>query len=168
MSNRWKILLIVSVVLNLFLAGAVVGGLFVGTRTLRDRIELRRPDGQRMVMAFQALPPDRRSALRDIMRAQALDAAPDMRAAAEARREAGRLIAAEPYDAKAVDAALQRSLEAENRARERINATLAQRLGELRPEERSAFARFLLRGPGRHGPRPPRGGPPEPPPPPEG
>lgn len=160
MSRGWKIALAVSLVLNLFLIGAAVGVAVVGSRVLGERAEVRRPaQAQRVFAAFQVLPPERRAALREIMRAQALSAAPDLRAAAEARREASRLIAAPQYDVKAVTAALAQAREAEGRARARIDATLAARLAELTPQERTTFARVLTRGPGRRGRGP--GGPPE-------
>jgi len=172
MSGRWRILLIASLVLNLFLAGAVAGGLVVGAKVLRERTEARRAEGQRMAAAFQVLAPERRTALREIMRDQARSAAPDMREAREARREAMRLIAADPYDPKAVTAALDRAREAEDRARARIDATLAARLAELQPQERATFAGRLMFGPGRGERRMMilrgRPGGPPPPPPPEG
>ena len=149
MSNRWKIAVAVSLALNLFLIGLVAGSLLIGARMLGERSEFRRGRGSHMAAAFQALPEARRQALRDIMRAQALDAAPDLREAARARREAMRLIAAEPYDAPAVTKALERARAADGRARARIDATLAARLTELSPQERAVFARVMMRGPQR-------------------
>jgi uncharacterized membrane protein len=168
MSPRWKIILGVSLALNLFLLGAGVGVVVVGARLVGERSDLRRGgEGQRMAAAFQALPPERREALRDIMRTQALDAAEDLRAAREARQEATRLMTADPYDATGVAAALTRAREAEGRARARIDATLASKLAGLSPQERAVFARLLMRGPGRggprHGPGRPGGPPPGPP-----
>lgn len=149
MSNRWKVAIAVSLALNLFLVGLVVGSLLIGARLLGERSEFRRGRGSDLAAAFQALPEARRQALRDIMRAQALDAAPDLREAAGARREAMRLIAAEPYDAAAVTQALERARLADGRARARIDATLASRLTELSPQERAVFARVMMRGPQR-------------------
>jgi uncharacterized membrane protein len=177
MSDRWKIVLALSLALNLFLVGAGVGVIVVGARLLGERSDFRRGgESQRIVAAFQALPPDRRQALRDIMRTQALDAAPDLRAAQDARREASALMTAQTYDAAAVAAALTRARDAEGRARARIDATLAARLAGLSPQERVMFSRLLMRGPGgRGGPRGrggpagrPGDGPPPPPPPPAG
>jgi uncharacterized membrane protein len=167
MSDRWKIILAVSLALNLFLLGAGVGVGVVGARLLGERVR-QGGGGQRMTAAFQALPQDRRQALRDIMRTQAMDAAPDFRAARQAREEAVRLITTEPYDANAVAAALAKARDADARARGRIDATLASKLAGLSPQERAMFARILMRGPGRGGPRGPRGGGRPPPPPPPG
>ena len=180
MNDRWKVALAVSLAVNLFLAGAGVGVIVIGARLVGERQDLRRGggEGQRMAAAFQALPPDRRQALRDIMRSQALDSAEDLRAARQARQDAIRLMTVEPYDANAVAAALTKARDADGRARARVDATLAARLAGLSPQERAVFSRLLMRGPGRGGPRGPRGGPggppggpggpPPPPPPPPG
>ena len=171
MTGRWKIILGVSLALNLFLAGAGVGVAVVGARLVGERSDLHRGFGDgRIGAALSALPPERREALRDIMRSQALDAAPDLRAARDARQEAIRLMTAEPYDSAAVAAALAKARDAEGRARARIDATLATRLAGLSTQERAMFSRMLMRGPGRGGPHGPRGpggpdGPPPPPPP---
>src|SRR4051812_8021007 len=105
MSRGWKIALVASAVLNLFLIGLVAGGLIVGSRLLLDeRVELRRgAQSERLAAAFEALPPERRT-LRDLIRSQAAGAAPDLREAGAARREAIRLIAEPQYDAAAVAA----------------------------------------------------------------
>ncbi len=158
MSRGWKIAIGVSLALNLFLVGAVVGVLVVGARTLMERADFRRDGGGgRVFAAFQALPQDRRQALRAMMREQAMDAAPDMRAAAEARRHAEQLMAADRYDASAVAAALTEARQAEDRARARLDSTLAARLATLTPQERVVFAQVMMRGPPR-GPRGGRGG----------
>jgi uncharacterized membrane protein len=169
MSDRWKIILAVSLAVNLFLIGAGVGVAVVGARMMGEHSDFRHGgyggygagnDGGRITSAFQSLPPERRQALRDLMRAQALDAAPDLQVAREARQEATRLMTADPYDAAAVTAALAKGRDADARARARIDATLASRLASLTPQERQMFSRLLMRGPGRGGggPRGPRGG----------
>jgi uncharacterized membrane protein len=153
MSGRWKTLLIVSLVVNLFLVGITAGLLFAGSRLMSDRLDRAgRRDGGRLAVAFQALPPDRRAALREMMRGPAREARPDLTEAREARMEAARQIATEPYDARVVAAALARARAADARARSRIDETLAARLAELSPQERALFAQVMMRG-GRGGPR---------------
>jgi uncharacterized membrane protein len=160
MSRRWKIILAISLVANLFLVGAGLGVFVVGSRLIGERADLRRGgDNQRIAQAFQSLPPDRRQALQDIMRVQALSSASDLQAARQARQDAARLMAANPYDPAAVTAALTRAREAEGRARAGIDATLAMRLASLSPQERQMFSRLLIRGPGRGGGRGGHGGP---------
>ncbi|OYX31828.1 MAG: hypothetical protein B7Y99_09620 [Caulobacterales bacterium 32-69-10] len=173
MTPRWKIAIAVSLVLNLFLIGSLVGVIIVGLKMADERAEVRRGRGHDIGAALQALPDERRRAFREVMRARALSAAPDFRAAGEARREATQLMAAQTYDAAAVSAALARARAAEARARARIDATLATRLSEFSAEERKLFAQVMMRGPGGRGRRD-RGpgdhrpdGPPPPLPPPE-
>jgi uncharacterized membrane protein len=173
MSKGWKIAIGVSLALNLFLIGSLVGVMVIGLRAFGDRDDAQRARRPGIGAAFQALPDDRRQAFREVMRAQALAAGPDFRAAAQARREAMQAMSAPAYDAAAVSAALQRAREADGRARARIDATLAERLSQFSPSERQLFARGMMRGPngGRGGGR--RGGdgrgrpdgPPPPPPP---
>jgi uncharacterized membrane protein len=167
-SPRWKIAIAVSLALNLFLVGSMVGVLVVGLRAFGEHAEVRRGRGPDLSAAFQALPESRRQAFREVMRAQALSAGPDLREAAAARRQATQLMAAEPYDAAAVSDALARARAADGRARARIDATLATRLAEFSPQERALFARVMTRGPegrrGRRGGPPPAPQPAQPPP----
>jgi uncharacterized membrane protein len=146
MNGRWNILLVVSLVLNLFLAGAIGGAVVVGTRFLGERDGRRGDDGRRVNQAFAALAPERRDQLREIMRAQALNAAEDVALARQARVEAVELASAESYDPVAVGAALERARAADGRARARIDTALAARLAEFTQEERAQFSRLLLRG----------------------
>lgn len=166
MTPGWKIAITVSLVLNLFLVGSMVGVIVIGQKLLGERQEVRRGRGGDIGAAFQALPDARRQAFRDVMRAQALSAAPDFKEAGAARREAMRLMSAQTYDAAAVSAALARARDADARARGRIDATLASRLGEFSPQERTLFARVMMRGPGGGRGRGPGGPPPPPQPPP--
>jgi uncharacterized membrane protein len=158
MDRRSKIVLVASVAANLFLAGALIGALVVGSRLVHERTEARRGgDRPGVWSAVQAVPPERRRALRQVMREQALQAAPDLRAARDARRTAAQLIAVPVYDAAAVEAALKRARDYDSRARAKIDAALAARLAQFSPEERAAFARVMIRGPRGGGPG--RGGP---------
>lgn len=149
MDGRTRFLMIASLVVNLFLAGALVGIIVVGARAFHDRDEARRDDDGRpgMWSAFQAIPRERRQELRAMMREPAIAAAPELRAAREARSEAARLIAEPNYDVAKVSAALKLARDHEAQARAAIDAGLASRLGQLTAEERAAFGRIMLRGP---------------------
>ena len=138
-----KVLLIVSIALNLFLlcAGVVVG--VQGARMFREGMQAREP----MVMrATRALPEEERVLLRQMMRERAVAAAPDMRAAREARREAARLIAQHDYDPTAVAAALARARESDAKARSEIDAAVVGFLPKLDPQSREALAGALVSG----------------------
>jgi len=158
MDRRAKTILIASLVANLFLAGALVGALVVGSRMIHERTEVRRGDRPGVWSAVQAIPPERRQMLREVMREQAREAGPDLQAGREARQAAARLIAEPVYDAVAVAAALERAREFDAQARAKVDAGLAKRLGQLTPEERATFASVMTRGPRGGGPgRGPRG-----------
>ena len=173
MEGRTKILVIASLVVNLFLAGALIGVLVIGAQMMQERGRDRRgPDRQGVYSAFQAIPEARRDVLRQMMREPAMAAREDMRAAREARRTASELIKAPTYDAAAVEVALRQAREHDAAGRAKLDAALAARLVELTPQERALFADVMNRGPGgmrggRRGPGGqggpgPQGGPPPP------
>jgi len=165
MERRTKIVLIGSLVANLFLAGALAGALVIGSQTLRERGPGPRAGGPGAWTAFQSIPQERRETIRALMREPAMEAAEDFRAGREARRVAAEAIAAPVYDPVAVAAALTQARDHDAQARARLDAALASRLAQLSVEERAAFAeamtrgRMLIRGPGGEG-RGGRGGPP--------
>jgi uncharacterized membrane protein len=145
--DRSRIVLIASVVANVFLVGALIGALIIGQRLMHDRGDVRRGDRPGMLNAVQSISPERRQMLREVMREQALKAAPDLRAGRQARRAAAELIAAPTYDAVAVERAFKLARDYETTARAKIDAALATRLGQLSPDDRAAFARVMVRGP---------------------
>ena len=104
--RQLKLLLAASLVVNIFLIGIGIGVGVMGARMLRDRMQARAPA---VWQAAQALPQEDRQLLRRMLRERAERAAPYVRAAREARREAAQLIAAPKYDAAAVAAALARA-----------------------------------------------------------
>jgi uncharacterized membrane protein len=149
MDGRTRFLIIASLVVNLFLAGALIGVLVVGAKLVHDRDYARRVDDDRAGArnAFQAIPPERRRELARLLRQPAVEAAPDLRASREARRHAAELIAAPNYDAAAVEAALKQARDREFQARAKIDAALASRLAQLSPQERAGFGQMMVRGP---------------------
>jgi uncharacterized membrane protein len=125
---------------------------------VRERFDARRGDRPAMLNAVQAIPPARRQLLFQVMREQALQAAPDLRSAREARQTAAQLIAVPVYDAVAVEGALKRAREHDLAARAKVDAALAARLARFTPEERAAYANLMMRGPRGGGPGGPGGG----------
>lgn len=156
-----KFALALSVAVNVLVICALVAAAFViGTRWPQERHEGRRHGAMAIV---QTLEPDQQAQVRERLRAAALEARPDFRAAREARREAIALAQAEPMDAAAVSAALARSREAEHRARARLEAGLVEALAGLDAQGRRQLAPVLARrGPEvrirHHGGRPPAPG----------
>lgn len=165
MEKRAKIILVASLVANLFLGGAVIGGVIAGAKLL-DRHENRRGERGGMLTAFRNIPEDRRTEIRRTLRGDVEAARPALEAARAARRKVARLIAAPDYDPAAVAAAMAEARDAEGRARALVDEGLAKRLAQLTPDERRIFSTVMDRGPrgdrGRSGRGDRKGPPPAP------
>jgi uncharacterized membrane protein len=146
-SRTVKILLAVSIAANIFLIGGAIGAGIAGVRMFRDRMPGRPPA---VWQATGALPEGERMMLRQALRDRALAAAPHIREARTARREAAELIARADYDPAAVQAALTRARVAEQQAREEVDTAVIAFLPKLTAEQRRALAEALVRG-GRMG-----------------
>lgn len=137
-----KIALAVSVGLNVFVLGAVAGGLIIGGKMLAER----RPEGRPPVTALVgSLDEPTRERVEDQLRQSALAARGDFETAREARREAVRLAGQETFDRSAVQAALDRSHTAEAAGRRRLEGTVLDVMGDMQAEDRRVFAPALSR-----------------------
>ena len=166
------IALFVSLAVNLFAIGAVVGGLVVAGRLAESRLESMRPGPPAFFGAMDALPAERQDAYRQTLRGEAGEVRRKLMAAGQARREAWSQLAAEPLDTTAVRRDLARAQAIEAEARGAIEGRVVDFAADLSPAERRRFAEALAEPPRRHrdgrrldrpGERP---GPPEPAPPP--
>lgn len=142
MSNRVRLLLVLSLAANLFLGGVVVAG---ATRWLADR------DGSLMIDTAPAQRPDeltqaRRRELNRVILTAAREGRPHWRELRAARREAAALFAANPYDPAAVAAQLRRARLLELDLRGRTEAAVVGYGSGLSAEERAAVAPLLERG----------------------
>ena len=156
MSERSRsILLIVSLALNLFLVGTIVGGLVVGQRL---RIHRAPPvvAGPALWAAGRELPPDLRAAYREVLRGEGGDSRRQLRAAREARTEAWKGLAKEPFDAEAVRRQLATARAQDSQARGALEDRIVAFADTLSPEDRARFVEGLARR-GRQGPPPARG-----------
>ncbi|MEO6377289.1 MAG: periplasmic heavy metal sensor [Caulobacteraceae bacterium] len=164
--RRLKLLLGISLALNIFLVGTGLGVGVMGVNMIRERMQARAPAVWR---ATQALPMEDRQLLRRMLRERSIAAAPHVRDARDARREAARLIALPTYDAAAVSAALARARTSEMQARSEIDTAIVSVLPSLDPARRAALAGALvnarLGGRGEGGGRGRGRGPPDAPPP---
>lgn len=153
-----KIALAVSMTLNVFVVGAVAGGLIVGGRVLQERREARAP----VYALARSLDAEERQRVTGALRATALASRDDFRAARAARREAVELAGAETFDRAAIEAALARSHRSEDASRQRLEAALLDLMADMSQAERQVLALALARrahgerGRGRHvrGPQP--------------
>lgn len=151
MSSRGlKIALAVSLVLNVFVVGAVAGAI-----GMRARLDPRRPPpaamaGNPLMRGAEALPEDKRDAFRARLRAEGSASRPMLIESRRARAEAARLFAEPQFDAAAATAALAKARTSELAARERMDAVVVDFAKTLSVEERRELAKGL-RGPGRGG-----------------
>ncbi|MDP1643408.1 MAG: periplasmic heavy metal sensor [Phenylobacterium sp.] len=152
MSQRsLTIALFVSLAVNLFAIGAVVGGLVIGVRMSEGRESAMRPGPPPIFSAASALPEARQDAYREALRGEAREVRRSLMRAGEARRAAWGDIAADPYDPAAVRQALTEAQAIEAQARSRLESRIVDFAADLSPEERQALAQALSRPPARHG-----------------
>ena len=145
MTNRKLLIaLVASLALNLFLVGAVLGGLVIGER-LSDG---RRPGvrGQPLIGAANDLPRETRQAFRHMLRAQAQDLGEDLRDSRQARAQAWRRLGADPADPAQVKLDLAQARAGELQARAIIDGAIVDFVAGLPAPERALLARGLAHG----------------------
>jgi uncharacterized membrane protein len=146
------ILLVVSLALNLFLIGTVVGGLVVGQRLRAMRPPPER-GGPALWVAARGLPPEHRDAYREVLRGEGGEVRLKLRAAREARTEAWKTLGQEPFDAEAVRQRLAAARAQDAAARKELEDRLVAFAAGLPADERAKLAEGLAQ-PGPR--RPPR------------
>jgi len=145
-SRTWKIVLVASLVLNVFLLGAIAGGAYqwfaargATTPLVAQQRALR--------FAAQTLSTERQKEFADSLKNGRREARQFAREAREGRREVLRLLAAPQLDRPALDAALARTRAADSNLRAQVESSVADFASGLSPEERVKFADSLrLRG----------------------
>lgn len=149
MSGRsWKIVLVVSLVLNVFLLGAIAGGAYQWFAAHRATAPAQVLAQQRALrFAAQPLSAQKQQAFVDGLKDARRDGRPFAREGREGRREVLRLLAAPQLDRAALDAALARTRAADSNLRAKVEGSIADFAATLSPEERVEFAESLkLRG----------------------
>jgi uncharacterized membrane protein len=125
-------LLVASLSANLLVAGAWLGA---GWRMHRGWERHGGPD------ALRNMPEERRQKLRSVLGERHREIAPRLKALREQRREAARLLEAEPFDKKAFVDAMTRYIDAEAKVRAEMQPIIAEAAGQMTAEERRAFLR---------------------------
>jgi len=154
------IALIVSVALNLFLGGLIVGGSVVARRLA----DMQPPPaaGQRLPLwrAADALPPPKRRAFRQMFRQAARDTREPVLQSRALRREAIAALEGPDFDAEAAVAGMNQARAKDMQARSEVEARIMRFAATLTPEERELLAAGLrralagqLRDPGMPGQR---------------
>lgn len=146
-SRTLKIVLAVSVALNLFAAAAAVTT-FVGRAKVEKQVEAAQTPPGRNASFRQVLSqmdPQVRERVRTTLRASAMAARPDFEQARGVRRQAVALSGSPDFDAAKVKALLDQSRSAEMRGRARLEADAVQLLSTLEADDRKALAQILSR-----------------------
>jgi uncharacterized membrane protein len=143
MSRRSLLIVVfVSLALNLFLIGAVVG---VGAMGLRPPHRPEARSGPGMAAAAEALSPEQRMAWRTMLREQARVSGPKLREARIARRTAWRRVAEEPMDTQAILADLARSRTIEQAERTAMDQRMVEFAAALPLADRVRLSNALNR-----------------------
>ncbi|MDB5469251.1 MAG: hypothetical protein JWR84_811 [Caulobacter sp.] len=140
------IALVVSVAINLFLAGLIVGGVVVARRAT----EMRPPAlaGQNRTPLWRAgdeLPFPKRRAFRQMFRQAGLDTREAIRESRAIRREAIAAMEQPDYDAKAAIDKMNRARQLDSQARSQVEARMLEFAATLTPDERELLAQGLRR-----------------------
>jgi uncharacterized membrane protein len=151
------IALVASLAVNLFLVGAVAGGLVVGQRLRGERPPMERggPAPQPLWRAADGLPQPQAQAYRQALRGAGPELRMAMRSARSERAEVWKSLAAEPFDPAAAKQRLAQVREREADARGRIEERIVDYAAGLSPQDRAALAKGLTaERPRRDGPPP--------------
>lgn len=144
--RSWKVVLVASLVLNVFLLGAIVGGAY---QWFAERGAHAPVLAQQRALRFaaQTLSAERQQAFIDGLKTARREGRQFAREGREGRREVLRLLAAPQLDRAALDAALARTRAADTSLRALVERSVADFAATLSPEERVRFAESLkLRG----------------------
>ena len=144
------IVLFVSLAVNLFLVGGVIGGLVVGQRLRPDRPPMARMN-QPVWAAAQTLDLEKAKAFRTMLRGQGMEARTTMRQTREARAQAWRTLGAEPFDPAVTKQRLADIRDREAGTRGEIDDRIVDFAAELTPVERNRLATALAEPPAARG-----------------
>jgi uncharacterized membrane protein len=137
--RRLAIVLIASLALNLFLAGAL--GVFLYRQARRAP-----PVTPTLVSAVEALTPEHKAAFHAMLEAEGLRLKPLMRDAKISRRDAGALFSQPTLDQAAVMSALAHARSQEERARADLEEKVVAFAAPLSAKERQSLSIILKRG----------------------
>ncbi len=160
--TRLPIWLIASLMANALLVGLLIGG---GLGQKRAGPSLPSGGGEQALIRGidQSVPEDQRRIVRQAFRRAFANTRQERVELSNARRDLGRLLAADPYDADAVRAGFQAMREADSAMKARMHDVLSEQFGALSADQRQAIIRDFnkraneFRGPRGDRPPPPRG-----------
>lgn len=134
MKQSIKAFVIASVLLNILLAGIVVGQ---ASRHFMPRPPL--PFAEKL----DALPEEKRALFEDVMKKTENDTQDLREALMDSRKRAGKLLKAEPFDRAAYMKEMQKGHELRGQMMQRMAASMADLAEKFTPEERAALAGMM-------------------------
>ena len=144
MPARWKWLIGLSLVLNVFLIAVICGSAYVIHRHMHDFRHA--PGGMAAIWADNRdLSPESHARIAAVVKAAALTGEPDLAKARDIRNHAAELAAANPYDAAQITALSDEARGYEDDARTKVENALIQGMASLTPKERTVVANHILR-----------------------
>jgi len=145
MGRSLKLLCIVSLVLNIFLLGAIAGGAY---RWLAGASSVAAAQPRGVRFAAEELSNERQKQFRLALRQARRDAAPLIESARDGRQQVAGLLGAPQFDRSAVEAALAQTRASDTALRARVEDAVVGFAATLTPQERVAFVDALThRGP---------------------
>jgi uncharacterized membrane protein len=130
-------LFIVSLVLNVFLIGAVTGGAYRWARGGPASVATEPSQSQGLRAAAAELPEDRQKQLRETLQRTRQMNRPLILGARAGRLDVLQALQAQPFDPAALDAALARTRLADSALRSQLEQSIVQFASTLTPAERS-------------------------------
>lgn len=144
--GRWSPWFIVSLCLNFFLIGVIVTGLVVArNRMINSAMTGGGGGGLAPEVVLQMLPRSGAVKMCDALASRIETFRRLGQAGVDARRDVFRAFRAEPFDQAGFQAALARQTEAQVAMLKEREATIADVVERLTPEERKAFSREIIR-----------------------
>ncbi|MGF0237482.1 periplasmic heavy metal sensor [Rhodococcus sp. IEGM1300] len=140
-SKRFKALLVVSLLLNVFLIGGVAGGLYQWHNQAKPMLAMPQ-HGLRK--ALVQLPPAKRHQLRQLLRQTRLENQPLIAASRDARLDVIRQLQAPTLDRSALESDMGKAREADINLRAKVDANLAEFASTLPPEERQTLVESMF------------------------
>lgn len=133
--------LFASLALNVFVGGAFVGAHLTKAKAPAEVAEPRQRNP--VAAALRELPPEAQAAWRDRMPEHQRSYGPKMREARQLARETMRGFGAEPFDAQAATANLERARTLEHESRVAMDRRLVEFAATLSPADRARFGQAL-------------------------
>ncbi len=148
-SPRWmKVLLIISLSLNLLIAGAIGSRIYFGPphfTVAGKHGQLARPDAMRRagLQMLWKLPPKKRREIHKLVRIHKSQMQPQLQALAKARTRFANTLKTD-YTPQQLDEALAQMYAAQDAVKKKSNELIVRFINRLTPQERKQYAEILL------------------------